>query len=135
MIGYVLNNLKSNESFFFLTVAVSLGVIGYLCYELQSPKSEPLNPAVLANIDALTEAEGEDGGGLDCSYDRETNECYIYVGIKGSVELFGFGVLYAGADGYVRVKAEVICKSGGNSTCTPFECFQLYSLIKDSERS
>ena len=54
MIGDILQMKKS----FFLTVAVSLGVIGYLCYELQSPKSEPLNPAVLANINALTEAEG-----------------------------------------------------------------------------
>ena len=123
------------REFLISIVAVSVGLVGYLCYELQTTKSEPLNPAVLANIDALTEAEGEDGGGWDCSYDRETNECYFYVGIKGSVELFGFGVLHAGADGYVRVKSEVICKSGGNSTCTPFECFQLNPIIKDPERS
>lgn len=104
--------------------------------EMQRPDTY-ISTAMLENIQALSESESgseSGGGGLDCSYNRKTGQCSIYVGAEGKVELFGFGILHANAEGYVRVDAEVVCYSDGNATCKPFECYELYSLIIDRER-
>lgn len=42
-------------------VTIFIGIIGYICYGLQTTKSELLNTIALVNIDALSNFEGEIG--------------------------------------------------------------------------
>lgn len=121
------------RKFFISAVAVSLGVIGYLCYELQAPKSEPLNPVALANIDALTEAEGE-AGGLDTSYNRHEGYCEFYVKANATITILGLGIFTADGNGLVKISGQLACSSGGNFTCRPIECYDIYQMIADSEK-
>ena len=123
--------MRKIKVFFTLCVFAILVVIGI---EMQKTDTN-ISTAMLENIQALSETENGSGGGkLDCSYNRQTGQCSIFVGANGKVELFGFGILYANAEGFVRVDAEVVCSSDGNSTCKPFECFELYQLIINAER-
>lgn len=55
--------------------------------------------------------------------------CRIYVGLKGSVKLFGGTIVKADADGYAKFDGQLTCGGGGNLTCTPIECRELYESI------
>lgn len=83
---------------------------------------------LLANIEALTQYE-PGGGDLDTNYVRNPSKCSIYIGINGKLKLFGVGILKADATGYVSFDGQVSCQSGGNSTCRPVECIDLYEII------
>lgn len=80
---------------------------------------------ILANTEAL--AAGEES--LDCNYSRNESQCSIYVGAKGYVKLLGGTIIKAGADGYARFDGKVVCIRGGNSTCKPVECIDLYETF------
>ena len=80
------------------------------------------------NLEALVQSTRE--GGLDCSYIREESTCNIYVGANGRIKLFGVGIIKADAQGRVSFDGKVVCRSGGNATCKPIECADLYQIIK-----
>ena len=80
------------------------------------------------NLEALVQSTRE--GGLDCNYSREESKCSIYIGANGRIKLFGVGIIKADANGWVNFDGKVVCRSGGNATCKPIECADLYQIIK-----
>lgn len=87
-----------------------------------------------ANIEALASSEDEtvnsgEGGGWDTVYERTEGTCTITVGAKGKIKVFGVGIMYANAQGEISFDGKVVCHGGGNSSCTPIECIQLYEAI------
>ena len=79
------------------------------------------------NLEALVQSTRE--GGLDCNYSREESKCSIYIGANGRIKLFGVGIIKADANGWVNFDGKVVCHSGGNATCRPIECVDLYQVI------
>lgn len=125
------NLMKKIKAIFTLCVFAVLIATGI---EMQRPDTY-ISTAMLENIQALSESEsGSEGGGLDCSYNRKTGQCTIFVGAHGKIEIFGFGILEANGEGKVVVDAEVVCYRDGDATCKPFECYELYALIANSEK-
>ena len=91
------------------------------------------SPAVMANVDALSTPEGEDGG-LDTAYNRHEGYCEFHVKANAEVTILGLGIFKADANGLVKVSGQVTCSSGGIYTCRPIECYDLYELLVVSER-
>lgn len=125
------------RKFFISIVAVSVGLIGYVCYELQTTKSELLSPAALANIDALTDFEGETGNNEDialregcihsggnwdmasilASCGFETVECKV----DGEISFLGItlkGSYYKKGSSYSMPWASYRCESSAGNCCT-----------------
>lgn len=96
---------------------------GNSAYNAQNERE--LTGFALANVEALARREA-----LDCSYVREDNKCTIEVGAKGEIRLLGGSILKAGADGNITFDGQVVCSSGGNKTCKPVECVELYTVIE-----
>ena len=91
------------------------------------------SPAVMANVDALSTPEGEDGG-VETFYNRHEGFCDFYVKANATVTILGLGVFQADANGLVRVSGQLACSSGGVFTCRPIECYDIYQLLSVSER-
>ena len=89
-----------------------------------------VNDLLAANVDAL--ADNESGGKLDTSYKRSEDDCVITVSAGVKLEIFGVGVIDAKAGGKISVGVKVVCSSGGNETCRPVECIDLYSILSGS---
>lgn len=102
--------------------AVVLSAAVYLGYQHVSSSESDL---FKANVEALSTGEN-----LDCNYKREEGRCSIEVGAHGKIELFGGNILKAGADGVIEFDGKVVCVSGGNATCRPIECEDLYKLLR-----
>ena len=83
------------------------------------------SPAVMANVDALSTPEGEDGG-VETFYNRHEGFCDFYVKANATVTILGLGL--------VRVSGQLACSSGGVFTCRPIECYDIYQLLSVSER-
>lgn len=119
-----------------INILLAAGVVvalAFLGVKLQTPK-EFENNIVLANIDALLQNESntEQGqGSLDTSYKRHDNKCSIYVGAYAEVKIFGLGFFKADGDGFIHVSGQVTCEAGGDMTCKPVECIEIYELVLD----
>ena len=50
-------------------------------------------------------------------------------GANGKLTLLGGTILKAGADGIIKLDGKVVCGGGGNKTCKPVECVDLYKAI------
>ena len=102
------------------TVVLSLGVT---FVSVQKTKSGV--PSLLAkNIVALANPEP-----LDTSYKPAPYPCAIYVGINGTLKLFGGTILKANGDGNVILNGARDCLSNGNSTCAPISCVEIYKAL------
>ena len=101
----------------FITVMVGINVYNHCKY------------AQLLLGTGIESLAGNESGSLDCNYEREEGRCAVYVGVKGELRLLGGAILKAGADGYVRFDGKVVCVRGGNKTCKPVECVDLYQIL------
>ncbi len=105
-----------------MAVVATAGYMGYTAYEYAT--MTPQERMILANIEALTSSPE-----FQTIYNREEGSCTINVGVKGSIKLLGGTILTADANGNVTFDGKVICSGGGNSSCTPVECVDLYETI------
>ncbi|MBO8452323.1 MAG: hypothetical protein IAC06_05510 [Bacteroidetes bacterium] len=78
-----------------------------------------------ANAEALA---AEETGGLDANYKRKEEKCTITAGAGAKIKIFG-GNITVGSRGTVTFDGKVICKSGGDETCRPIECIDLYEIL------
>lgn len=111
------------KSFLFTLSAIVLSVVGYVGYQRVSNNGE--SDLFLANVEALSSNEN-----LDCNYRREEGTCRIEVGAHGKIEILGGTILKAGTDGIIEFDGKVVCHYGGNATCRPIECEDLYKLLR-----
>jgi hypothetical protein len=90
-----------------------------------------------ANVDALASGEGGpsdnadalDSGekGLSTNYNRHPFSCTIYG--NGKIKIVGGSIIEI--KGSLSFDGGLYCSSGGESTCTPIECAQLWQWIFD----
>lgn len=104
---------------------ISIGIIsscialGALCYIYNGFVSE--KTMWDRNVEALSGDES-----LDCNYYRRTESCE-FVG-NARIKIFGVGIIKV--NGSFSIPGVVVCTSGGNETCKPVECIDLYEVIK-----
>lgn len=108
-----------------MAVATAL-FAGYSTYNVQ--QNTKLTDIAWANVEALADSNDK----LDCNYTREESKCTINVGAKGKIKILNGSVLTADAQGEISFDGKVACISGGNSTCRPIECIDLYTIILDN---
>jgi hypothetical protein len=65
------------------------------------------------------------GNGYATIYNRHSFQCTIYG--NGKVQILGGKIIEV--DGEMKFDGGLYCSSGGNTTCTPMECFQLWQWI------
>lgn len=80
-----------------------------------------MSDVALANVEALADGEGP----LDTSYERHPFTCTIYG--HGKVKIAGGSILEV--NGSLSFDGGLYCTSGGNATCNPTECGQLWEWI------
>ena len=86
-----------------------------------------ISMSLLENIEALSDDTSDEV--MQTIYHRDEEECSIYVGARGKINLLGVGIIKAGTDGYIKFDGKVVCMSGGNATCRHIECADLYEAI------
>ena len=114
--------MKKRLFFSALSAAVVL-TAGYCGYRHVVNSSE--SDLFLANVEALSAGEK-----IDCNYNRSEGQCEVEVGAHGKIEILGETIIKAGADGKISFDGKVICSSGGNASCTPVECEDLYKILR-----
>ncbi len=115
---------------FVLLAGMVLFLASSLTFIYVKGENDSVNDLLSANVDAL--ADNESGGKLDTSYKRSEDDCEITVSAGIKLEIFGVGVIDAKGGGKVSVGVKVVCSSGGNETCRPVECIDLYRILSSS---
>ena len=108
------------KKFYFGLFAVTMVAAAIVINVNLSLKRSGLSDVLLANIEALAQGEG----GLDTNYEPVPYDCTIHVGVGGS-----FGPIKANAQGNVVISGARDCEAGGNKTCAPVTCAEIYASI------
>jgi hypothetical protein len=106
---------------FIFTGLAFIGIVIIAMINVKLNESSNLPKAFIANANA--EALAREG--LDTSYIRSEDDCSIYG--NGKIKLVGGTIITV--NGYLSIEGKVVCSSGGNSTCTPIECAQVWQWL------
>jgi len=106
------------RKFFISIVAVSVGLVGYVCYELQTTKSELLSPAALANWDMESILASCGFETVECKVDGEIS--FLGITLKGSY--------YKKGSSYSMPWASYRCES------SPVNCFTKQGLYSGESK-
>ncbi len=107
----------------FITMSLTAAVAsGYYLNRVNN--SDNLSSVMLENIEALADGESS----MDCNYIPKGKECSITVSADVAAKIFG---ITGKGDGsvVVNITGAQECELGGNSTCVPVQCNELYSTI------
>jgi hypothetical protein len=108
-------------------IILSLIASAVMGYEF-NPSIDDFSDVVKANVAALSDDE-PGSNGVNTAYLRNDSDCVFHVGAGVSINVFGIGVLTAGPDGNLSIPGKVICMAGGNMTCKPVECIDIYAVL------
>lgn len=110
----------------FLTCAAVAAIVCVAFAAHRAQQSQKMtSPLMRANLEALSSLEDDS----KTIYKRYESTCKIYVGAKGKIILLSGAVIKADGNGYVEFDGKVVCASGGEFTCSPVECKDLYEAI------
>ena len=90
-------------------------------------RNTSLTQIQINNINALADS-GADAS-LDTQYAREEGVCKVTLAPGVQIKVRGKEIISAGADGTATFDGKVICHKGGDATCTPVECKDIYEVI------
>ncbi len=99
-----------------ILACIALGALCYIHNEFVREKT-----MWNRNVEALSGDES-----LDCNYNRREESCEFLGNAK--IRILGVGVIKV--NGSFSIPGVVVCSTGGNETCKPVECIDLYEVIK-----
>ena len=106
------------KKIFFMIAVMMIAVVATLNVYLGSV-SIPISRTMLSNMIALAQEP------LDANYVRHEGTCTITG--NGKVKLLSGTIIEV--KGELVFDGKIVCSSGGNFTCTPIECAQLWQWI------
>lgn len=111
---------------FFLITGFVTGALSVFLLSSQTTETTLPDEMIAANVEALSHDEG--AGGLVCNYSVDAKQCSITVSAEVAAKLLG---IPASGGGLVNLHIDGAqeCISGGNSTCTPVQCSELYQHL------
>lgn len=119
--------MKMKQKIQIISFVVVLGVIAVVNMKVMLDVKHP-NCLTLASIEAFSYDDDKEGkpnkedGKLDCNYVRKETTCKIRG--NGSIQVVGVGIIKV--KGELEIDGKVVCSGGGNDSCTPIECKDLY---------
>jgi hypothetical protein len=115
--------LKTTKSFLIALVVMVTAAVATINVVLNE-KTPIMSNLTLKNLEAFTQESGESGG-LSTIYNRHTFQCSVYG--NGKIQIAGGTILTV--KGSLTFDGGLYCTSGGNATCSPVECAQLWTWI------
>jgi hypothetical protein len=115
-------NMKTMKNFLIALTVLGTAAVATINVALNE-KTPIVSNLTLLNLEAFSQESG--GGGLNTIYNRHPFQCTANG--NGKIQLVGGTILTV--KGSLSFDGGLYCTSGGNATCTPMECAQLWSWI------
>jgi hypothetical protein len=113
--------------FFLITLGGMVTVFLATVNVILNEKSPTVSNLILQNVMAFTQESGESSGVLDTSYNRHPFQCTVSG--NGKIKVVGGSIMQV--DGCLSFDGGLYCTSGGNATCSPKECVDVWHWIFD----